>query len=369
MPKVSVIAPVYNSAAYLREMIESVLNQTFQDFELILVNDGSSDGSGEIVDEYAARDARIVAIHQENGGQSAARNAGLDVASGDYVYIADSDDVLEPTLLAKTTPILDEGYELAVFGFKTFPKEDFLDAAHKETPKTEREIVLTTEEERFAFLTGSFRRRAIRWEPWNRVFRRDVIERWRVRFPANRVTYPEDMYFNYCYIAHISKILAIPDALYSYRKGLVNSVSESRVRTLMIRSSHFLVEELRRYYETCEDCRYLSERFAAFYFLLHKAALRRLRRYQWKHGLTLEQAVEILKEEIDDYPDFIRKMADAFELPVVKESYGKDRDLLLQFADRLYAAELLDARGSVLAKTWRRIMLKILRRVACVRYL
>ncbi len=363
MPKVSVVAPVYNCESYLREFVDSVLNQRFRDFELILVDDGSADLSGKIIDEYAARDDRIVVVRQENGGQSAARNAGLDVASGELAYIADSDDVLDPALLETVIPRFDAGYELITFGFKTFPNEDFLDYQHKETPREEREFVLNSDEERYAFLTGPFRLRAIRWEPWNRVFRRDVIERWRVRFPSNRVAYPEDMFFNYCYIAHISKILSIPDVLHSYRRR-AGSVSKKRGETLMIRSSHILVEELRRHYESSEDCRYLSDRFPNFYYLLHKGALRRLRRYQWKNGLTFDQAVEILKEEIDDYPDFLQKMTEAFHLPTVKESYRKDRDPLLQFADRLYARELLDAPDSSSAKATRRILLGLLRVVS-----
>lgn len=85
MPKIGVVAPVYNCESYLREFIDSVLNQNFKDFELILVDDGCTDGGGKTIDEYAARDARVVAIHQKNGEQSAARNAGLDVATEVYL--------------------------------------------------------------------------------------------------------------------------------------------------------------------------------------------------------------------------------------------------------------------------------------------
>ncbi len=135
MPKVSVVAPVYNCESYLREFDDSVLNQRFRDFELILVDDGSADLSGKIIDEYAARDDRIVVVRQENGGQSAARNAGLDVASGELAYIADSDDVLDPALLETVIPRFVAGSELITFGFKTFPNEDLLDFQHKETPR------------------------------------------------------------------------------------------------------------------------------------------------------------------------------------------------------------------------------------------
>ncbi len=92
--KISVVIPVYNVEAYLRECVDSVLDQTFQDFEIILVDDGATDSSGAICDEYAQKDERIRVIHQPNGGLSAARNTGLDAATGKYVYFLDSDDYI-----------------------------------------------------------------------------------------------------------------------------------------------------------------------------------------------------------------------------------------------------------------------------------
>lgn len=97
-PKLSVIVPVYNQGEYLRPSVESVLRQSFADLELILVDDGSTDGSGGVCDEYAIRDARVRVIHKPNGGVSSARNAGLDAACGDFVAFLDGDDWLEPTL-------------------------------------------------------------------------------------------------------------------------------------------------------------------------------------------------------------------------------------------------------------------------------
>ncbi|MBQ2886923.1 MAG: glycosyltransferase, partial [Alphaproteobacteria bacterium] len=89
---ISVIMPVYNTASFLRKSIESVLNQTFINFELICVNDGSTDNSLDILNEYASRDSRIIIINQENMGLSCARNSGLEVARGEYIAFIDSDD-------------------------------------------------------------------------------------------------------------------------------------------------------------------------------------------------------------------------------------------------------------------------------------
>ena len=92
---ISVIIPVYNVEKYISQCLDSVCNQTYSDLEIILVDDGSTDASGEICDIYACHDKRIHVIHQENSGAAAAKNAGLRVASGEYLSFVDSDDFLE----------------------------------------------------------------------------------------------------------------------------------------------------------------------------------------------------------------------------------------------------------------------------------
>ncbi len=99
MSKVSIIIPVYQTEAYVEECVRSYLAQTHEDFEILLVDDGSADGSGRICDALAAEDGRVRAIHQENGGVSRARNRGLEEASGEYVVFGDSDDWVDPDLL------------------------------------------------------------------------------------------------------------------------------------------------------------------------------------------------------------------------------------------------------------------------------
>ena len=91
---ISIIVPIYNVEKYLCECIESLINQTYTNLEIILVDDGSTDSSSAICDEYALKDERIVVIHNQNGGVSRARNAGLDIMTGEYVLLADSDDYM-----------------------------------------------------------------------------------------------------------------------------------------------------------------------------------------------------------------------------------------------------------------------------------
>ena len=114
MPEVSVIVPVYKVEPYLHRCIDSILGQTFTDFELILVDDGSPDNCGKICDEYAKKDGRVRVVHKENGGVSSARNTGLQIACGKFIYFCDSDDYVEKELLNDTVQAMD-GYDLVSF--------------------------------------------------------------------------------------------------------------------------------------------------------------------------------------------------------------------------------------------------------------
>ena len=98
LPKISVVVPIYNAEKYMHRCISSILNQTLKDIEIILINDGSSDNSGQIIDEYAKQDNRIKVIHQQNSGPSIARNKGMSIAKGKYIGFVDSDDYIEPNM-------------------------------------------------------------------------------------------------------------------------------------------------------------------------------------------------------------------------------------------------------------------------------
>lgn len=121
MPLISVIVPVYKVETYLPACVDSILSQTFSDFELILVDDGSPDACGAMCDGYAREDSRIRVIHQKNGGLSAARNAGLDIAKGEYVTFVDSDDVIMRDYLRELyLAIIKNDAEVACCKFQNF---------------------------------------------------------------------------------------------------------------------------------------------------------------------------------------------------------------------------------------------------------
>lgn len=121
----SVIIPVYNVEKYLNECVDSILSQTFEDFEVILVDDGSKDGSGKICDEYAAKDARVKVIHKENGGQSTARNRGVAEAVGEYAVFIDSDDFFsKKTFFADLRDNINEKTDIVIFRYHKYYSAD-----------------------------------------------------------------------------------------------------------------------------------------------------------------------------------------------------------------------------------------------------
>lgn len=126
MPRFSIIVPVYNVAPYLRECLDSILAQSFADWETICVDDGSTDGSSAILDEYSSRDTRIRAMHQANAGVSSARNAALDVAAGEWIWFVDGDDAIHPDALEYVTSALNLYSEAEGFmypGFISLPEK------------------------------------------------------------------------------------------------------------------------------------------------------------------------------------------------------------------------------------------------------
>ena len=124
MAKISVIVPIYNDDRYLHECLDSIINQTFEDIEIICVNDGSTDESLNILKQYESRDCRVKVISQENKGVGAARNAGIKIASGEYIYFIDADDFLELTGLEEMYDLSQQmDLDLLIFKLVTFDDE------------------------------------------------------------------------------------------------------------------------------------------------------------------------------------------------------------------------------------------------------
>lgn len=186
-PYISVIIPVYNVELYLIECIDSVLSQTYKNTEIILVNDGSTDKSGTLCDAYACRDSRIKVLHKENGGLSSARNAGMDIAKGDYIMFLDSDDYWESiTLIEDLVTVLISN---STIGILQFAVSEFNDG---ETPLLNRNTsnslkCIKTKDIIYGELDYGYNTLA-----WNKIYKSEFINF--LRFPEG--VWYEDEYFS-----------------------------------------------------------------------------------------------------------------------------------------------------------------------------
>ncbi|WP_352398170.1 glycosyltransferase family 2 protein [[Clostridium] aminophilum] len=181
---ISVIVPVYNVKPYLEESIQSVIHQTFRDLEIILVDDGSTDGSGEICDRYAEIDSRIRVIHQENRGLSAARNAGLDICHGDIIAFLDSDDAfLENALEVMEKAMRASGADIVECNFSSFPRKKRSNLRNtpmqKAIPNHKPGLYSGPEAMKLNLY------RTISNSVWNKIYRREIWNRFRFRSGQN----------------------------------------------------------------------------------------------------------------------------------------------------------------------------------------
>lgn len=227
---VSVIVPVYNAQDYLAKCIDSVLSQTYEDFELILVNDGSKDGSPEICDRYQQMDSRIKVIHKANEGPSATRNVGLDITEGKYICFLDSDDYIEPDLLEKTVAIMEQRQcDCVAYGMI----RENVQGVHLENIAYKPvDIKIATEEERMNFLLKYLLNYRVGWEVWNRVFRGDIIRDNKLRF-LHDVAYAEDMLFSFRYMLYANSCVVLPDCPYHYVQHSDSLMGQSKFRNVL----------------------------------------------------------------------------------------------------------------------------------------
>lgn len=220
-PKISIIVPVYQVEPYIRRCIDSILSQTFKDFELILVDDGSPDKCGEICDEYALKDSRIKVIHKKNGGLSSARNAGLDIAQGDYIGFVDSDDWIDEDMYEVLYEnITKYNVEVAVCGIRTIRnnKNEFKKELKEEKIK---KILLNSKEE---VLNQFYRKGEIGASTCNKLYGKNIINS--VRFLEGHLY--EDIVFNVEIFNKIERSIIIDKKLYNYF-CLNESITRSKV--------------------------------------------------------------------------------------------------------------------------------------------
>ena len=256
--KVSLIVPVYNGAQVLSRCVDSILKQDEENFELLLVDDGSRDDSLKIAQAYAERDPRVRALHKENGGVSSARNFGLSMAEGEYIQFVDVDDWLpmESTKLL-VREMENHGADMVVgdfyrvIGGKGSQKGSIGEGGVLTCRQYADAMLLSPADLYYGVI-------------WNKLYRRDLIERYRIRMDE-RVSYSEDMIFNLEYLLHVDSIavLKVPIYYYIHTKGSLMDQHNSLSSAVKMKRS--VIGYYNRFYRHVYDEKSYQEKLPVIY--------------------------------------------------------------------------------------------------------
>lgn len=255
MAKISFIIPVYNVAAYLPKCLDSVLGQTFDDIEVICINDGATDDSGKILEEYAASDKRIKIIKQSNQGLSAARNAGLKIVKSDYVMFVDSDDYIAPDMAEKLlNTMIKENPDVVICSAECvnqLPKDASLDVIEWQSwlqpwfdeyvkPNGVYDVPKTIKDEFISVV-------------WNKLYKTSLIKNYNIEFPLGLIE--EDEYWLWAYMLHCKKYAFINERLYFYiqRSGSIMTTRNGNEKVLDILEIEKRIYELAKKYADIND--------------------------------------------------------------------------------------------------------------------
>lgn len=234
---VSIIVPIYKVEKYLNRCIESIVRQTYRDFELILVDDGSPDNCPQICDEWALRDERIRVIHKINEGVSSARNSGIDVAKGEFLYFVDGDDHIDTSLLSDMMAVFDRhDIDIAIFNVAVVDQKDQI----KGTTESMEEGIIASGDALLMLVDGKLNSYA-----WNKVYKRCVFEN--VRFPHGRNW--EDVAVCYRLLLNSKMVYCCPRVYYYYLNrsdSIVNNIGAKALQDIFIARTEM--------YDVLKDC-------------------------------------------------------------------------------------------------------------------
>ncbi|MCP3030057.1 glycosyltransferase [Halobacillus sp. A1] len=225
MPCISVIVPIYNVERYLPACLNSILAQTFTNFELILINDGSEDRCGEICDSFSERDNRIKVIHQKNSGVSHARNEGLKVAKGDYIAFVDPDDTIEPSMYEVMYSVACENEaDMTVCRIKTLNL--FTGTESKSSIYEGKEKVLSQNDIKNKIIPLILNNKTVSLSSSvNKLYKKSIFDLYNVKFEEHK-SHSEDVRLNLKILPHIDRLVYVDEALYNYFIRRNNSLTQ-----------------------------------------------------------------------------------------------------------------------------------------------
>ena len=317
---VSIIVPIYNVESTLNTCIKSILDQTYKEIELILVDDGSKDNSGKICDNYANKDFRVKVIHKKNEGVSIARNIGMLAAKGKYIQFVDSDDYIVESMTEKLVKSMDSEKILPVCDINRFYTNknslNFIGNSDKiDVCSTEQYLIKYLIEYKTSPFIGS---------PCNKLFIKDIIQKNGIEFQYGR-TFAEDFLFNLEYLKYISEVKVLFSSLYYYRMDSLDSLTKE------MKPAEYWWENYKYLYEIYKDLfirfglfKEYEKKISGFVEFAVRDTIRKT--FRSKRNLPIYGKIVELKHVCQD--DLTRKLLPNFQC---KDSYMKTIKLFSSF--------------------------------------
>lgn len=229
--KFSIIIPVYNIENELPYCLDSAVNQSFRDYEIILIDDGSTDSSSQICDSYAKKYENTVCFHQINQGPSAARNIGLEKASGEWIVFVDGDDWIRKDMLEVLNRCMEEE-KADLYSFnarKVFPEGKYENLLFS----VENTVTgFYSEKDRFRYYEEQLMQYKVGWEVCFRVYKKEIIQRYDMKFSPSSF-WAEDYLFTFQYLLYVTMVYHICDILYFYRQRATSSMNSLNMETVL----------------------------------------------------------------------------------------------------------------------------------------
>lgn len=308
-PLITIVVPVYNAEKYLNRCIDSIVNQTYQNLEIILVDDGSPDKCPQMCDEWAKKDSRIKAIHKENAGAGMARNTGIEKATGRYILFVDSDDYIAAETIGKcVAEFLKTQSDVIMFGRFNVSA----DGTVKEKPMVTDEYYFCDEQVLNDILPGLFTyERGAGISTCCKMYNLQLIKDVNVKYKSEREILSEDAFFNLELFAYVKSVSIIPESFYYYFKN-ENSLSRSYRKDLQKLNNNFLEKSL----QTCEKNGYNKQIFNYIRARYHIYAFGGMKQIQ-SNNFSKEEKKTLLNNFFND--ERLRKSItfDALELETI----------------------------------------------------
>lgn len=318
MKLISVIVPAYNIEKYISRCLDSIIAQTYRELEIIAVDDGSTDGTGAILDDYAAKDERIHVIHQDNKGLSGARNSALEIAKGDYIGYVDGDDYIEPDMYEKMLSVCEENdAEMAITAYRQVGE------GIKNRKFSGRKIVLSRDEALDIYICDN-REFSIYNSVWSRLYKREIVDG--ARFPLGKNS--EDIIYTTKAMCALNKCVYIDNPLYNYMAARPDSIMNVRLHDRRLNDEiPFLKEQLEIFRDKAGEELYQKSVYHYYRRLLFYYT-------DFKDRRMKDSASAIADAIKEDIP-LIEKI---YALPFVSRGDKKRMDLFLKSPGKYYMA-------------------------------